>query len=195
MATIRRLWSTQYRLRFLAITLGVGLIYLLPFLTVPGLAAIYMKIDGIDGDAVEVNHSKWIEVDSIQWGTSRAIATVGAGGGDRETSAPAFSDVTITKRMDRASAPLFFDAVAGKSGKTATIHITQETEGQPVYYELTLSDILISSFSQSGPAGDRPSETISLNFTKIGVKYTPINSGKTGTSISYSYDLATGKAQ
>ncbi|MBA4150655.1 MAG: type VI secretion system tube protein Hcp [Verrucomicrobia bacterium] len=196
MATIQRLWSTKRRFRILAAIFGVALIYLLPFLAMPGFAAIYLKLEGIDGESTSLAFPKMIQVDSVQWGSGRGISMPKAGG-DREVSAASVSEINLSKPMDKASLPIFREAVAGQTGKAATIYFTSTAGGgqETAYYEITLSDVLVSSFSQ-GSGGDRPSESLSLNFTKIALKYTPQGAeGKSGTAINASYDLTTGKAQ
>jgi type VI protein secretion system component Hcp len=61
---------------------------------------------------------------------------------------------------------------------------------------VTLSNILVSSVTPGGSAGtasDRPMETVSFNFSKIDIQYTPQNSnGSAGTSVTTSCDAHTG---
>jgi type VI secretion system secreted protein Hcp len=126
----------------------------------------------INGESTVAAHDKWITVSSIQFGVGRGISSVG-GGGDRETSNPSFSEVTLTKSMDVASTELFMQAVAGKSLGKAEIHFIQ-TGGDKVkvqvYLTIELEDVLVSSYSMSS-GGERPSESFSLNFTKISYNY------------------------
>jgi type VI secretion system secreted protein Hcp len=50
---------------------------------------------------------------------------------------------------------------------------------------------IIDGYSVSS-GGDRPSESISMNFTKIEYKYTPFDDQhKAGTPVPVTYDLAT----
>jgi type VI secretion system secreted protein Hcp len=170
----------------------VALIYVAPMLTIPGMAAIYMKMEGVKGEVTAKDHEGWIEVTSAQVGLGRAISS--PVGGKRDASLPSFSDVTITKPMDSASPPLFLESVLGKAGKQVDLHFTRSVEGQEiVYYTITLSDVLVSSFSQSS-GGDRPMESLSLNFTKFNMIYTPVDDkGGTGAPIPATYDLTTGK--
>ena len=59
-------------------------------------------------------------------------------------------------------------------------------------YTITLSDVLVSSFSQSS-GGEVPAESISLNYTKIEMIYTPYDAkGTKGTPVRAGYDLTTG---
>ena len=122
----------------------------------------------INGDSVVDGHEKWITIQSLQFGVGRAITTSG-GGADRETSNPSFSEVTLTKSTDIASADLFMQAVCGKSLGKAELHFIQTggaDKKQQVYLKIELTDAIVSSYSASS-GGERPSESISLNFTQI----------------------------
>lgn len=173
----------------------VGLIYALPVMTIPGFAAMYLKIEGVDGEVTAKGHEKWIEINSAQWGVGRGVSA--PSGGTREASAPSFSELTLTKLTDKTT-PFFFLQAATGTGRQVDIHWTQSSAlgGEVVYYAITLSDVLVSGFSQSS-GGDRPAESISLNYSKFQMTYTPIDpaTGKAGTPISAAYDLTTAKGQ
>ncbi|WP_119459029.1 type VI secretion system tube protein Hcp [Rhodospirillaceae bacterium SYSU D60014] len=154
--------------------------------------AIYAKIGKIDGDATHDKHQKWLTIDSLQWGVGRAIHTPVGSASNREASEPSVSEVTISKQMDEASPTLFAEACTGKATEVK-IHLV--TTGNPgdTYMEYTLTDAMISAYSMSS-GGDRPSESLSLNFTKIETKYTPYDANhKPGNPITTSYDLKTAK--
>lgn len=151
----------------------VGLVYALPFFTVTGVAAIYLKLGTLEGDVTAKNYEKWIEVNSVQFGVGRGISS--PVGGTREASAPSISEITLTKTMDKSHAGLFARAVGtqgGSSGETAQLYFvrTDPKGGLETYYKIDLSEALVSGFSVSS-GGDLPSESLSLNFTKITVTY------------------------
>ncbi|MBM3546262.1 MAG: type VI secretion system tube protein Hcp [Alphaproteobacteria bacterium] len=156
--------------------------------------AIYMKYEGIDGEATHENHKKWLDINSLQWGMGRAISTKAGASTNREASEPSVSEVTITKLMDSASPKFFTESCTGAAGKKVEIHLV--TTGSPgnTYAEYTLTDGLVSSYSMSS-GGDRPTESISISFTKVEYKFTPYdNKNKAGTPIAVSYDLSTTKS-
>jgi type VI secretion system secreted protein Hcp len=155
--------------------------------------AIYMKIDGIKGNVEAAGHAEWIEVNSIQWGVGRGIATATGTSKDREASAPSISEVVVTKMLDIASPYIFSEACVGKS-KPIQIHLVKTDANQlETYLEYTLTNSLISGYSVSS-GGDRPTESISINFTKIELKYIPWKDDHTKDSpIPAGYDMATAK--
>jgi type VI secretion system secreted protein Hcp len=156
--------------------------------------AIYLKYGDIEGDATHENHKKWFDIHSCQWGVGRAISTPVGSAANREASNPSLSEIVITKTLDKASAKLFEESLIGE-GKKAEIHfITTGNPGES-YLELVLTNTLISGYSVSS-GGDRPTESLSLNFTQIELKSIPTKEDVTGGSPSvYTYDLATAKGK
>ena len=144
----------------------------------------------INGESTVAGHDKWITISSIQFGVGRGISSVG-GGGDRETSNPSFSEVTLSKSMDVASTELFMQATCGKSLGKAEIHFIQtggaDAKGQ-VYLKIELEEVLVSSYSASS-GGERPSESFSLNFTKISYNYDKFDGDKIVKGTPKKWDL------
>ncbi|MBN8889457.1 MAG: hypothetical protein ABS99_01705 [Acetobacteraceae bacterium SCN 69-10] len=154
---------------------------------------IYMKYNDIDGDATAEKYTKWIECGSFQWGVGRGISSPTGGSSDRESSAPSVSEITLTKAQDVATVKLLNEALQGE-GVTVTIDFCKTDKGNlETYLQYTMQNVMISGYSTSS-GGDRPSESLSLNFTKIECKLTPMGADNADTSPSnVSYDLA--KAQ
>ncbi len=126
----------------------------------------------IKGSSNAGGHAGWINIESMQLGVGRSIASSG-GNTKRSTSNPSFSEFTLTKATDIASADLYFQAVGGDSLGKATIHLVEMegTDKEPqVYLEYELHDAIISSYSISSN-GEHPNESFSINFTKIVKRY------------------------
>jgi type VI secretion system secreted protein Hcp len=153
-----------------------------------------MKYDGIDGEATHQDHKKWIDVSSLQFGLGRGISTPSGSTANREASEPSVSEVTITKLMDSSSTKLLVESATGNAGKTVKIDLVSTGSPGNTYVTYTLTNALISGYSVS-TGGDRPSESISINFTKIEYKFTPYDvKNKAGTPVTVSYDLSTTKS-
>ncbi len=156
--------------------------------------AIYLKYDGIDGEATHDKHKKWIDVGSLQFGVGRGISTPSGSTANREASEPSISEVVVTKMLDAASSKLFVESCTGAAGKKVEIHLVSTGSPGNTYVEYTLHNALISGYSLSS-GGDRPSESISINFTKIEYKHIPYDeANKAGTPVTVSYDLASTKS-
>ncbi len=159
-------------------------------------AAIFIKFDGVDGEVASKGHEKWIEILSWSWGVSNAgSSSMGSGGGAGKVS---LQDFHFSHSIDKASPQLFLACAQGKHIPKATLSFTRSssspdgTAGQEVeYYRITLSDVVVSSLQGGTPppgttqGGDRPHESISLNFQKIRMEYRTIDSsGQAGQVIS-----------
>jgi len=154
--------------------------------------AIYLNMDGLEGDVTAAGHEGWIECASLQWGVGRGITTPTGSSQERESAAPSVSEVSIVKIMDKCTPKLFEQACVG-TAKLVKIDLVQTGAQLDTYMAYELENTLISGYSVS-TAGDRPSESLSLNFTKLVMKYTPYdNENNPGSPIPAGYDVSLGK--
>ncbi|MBX9748980.1 MAG: type VI secretion system tube protein Hcp [Roseococcus sp.] len=156
--------------------------------------AIFLKYGAINGETTQLTHKQWIEVNSFQFGVGRGISSGVGGGSKREASAPSVSEIVVTKTFDIASPLLLKEAVGGKAVE-AKIEITQtDNSGKHVAFQkYILTDTLISGYSVSS-GGDRPSESVSLNFTKIDSEYLNIDDKFAAKTTGHViYDIAASK--
>jgi type VI secretion system secreted protein Hcp len=102
----------------------------------------------------------------------RGITSPTGGSADREASAPSVSEIVVTKSTDAATPILLRESVAAKPmGIPWTIcEFKSSSTGGTNYLQLNLDNVLISSF-QMGGGGYRPSESLTLNLTKITMNY------------------------
>ncbi|PPQ33360.1 Hcp family type VI secretion system effector [Rhodopila globiformis] len=151
--------------------------------------AIYMKYGSIDGAVTTKGFEKWIELHSLQWGVGRAIGSASRSPESREGSEPSISEVTVTKVMDVASNKLFQDAVAGNLANDVMLKMTSTTKDTvTTFLTYKLSNTGISGYSVS-TGGDNPTESLSLNFTKIMITYTGLTPQTQGSPDTVGYDL------
>lgn len=144
---------------------------------------VYMQYGSILGDVTESSHANWIELMSAHWGIARSVANPTGSATQRNVATPRVSELVISKLQDVASLPLIQEALTG-SPKTVTIDFARTgADTVDVYYSMTLSGTVITGFDQVA-AEDRPSETLTLNFTKIAFKGTQMDSDGRGTSPS-----------
>ncbi|MBI3897376.1 MAG: type VI secretion system tube protein Hcp [Gammaproteobacteria bacterium] len=157
--------------------------------------SIFLRIDGITGEASDKNHKGWIDIVDFKWGTRRGITSATSTRGDRESGNAAITDLEFTKLMDIASPKLFLEACCG-TGKDITLELTKTGQGQgaDTYMAYTLKKALISHYGVGGNAQDitRPMETLTISFTSIETRYTPYDdNGKVTAPMSVGFDTAT----
>jgi type VI secretion system secreted protein Hcp len=151
--------------------------------------AIYMKFGSISGPVTTKGFEQWIELESFQWGVGRGVGTAARGSTSRESSEPSISEVTVTKRMDIASNRLFQDATGGDLSSEVTLKFTTTTKDTvTTFLTYVLSDTGLSGYSLSS-GGDNPSESLSLNFTKVMITYSGLDPKTQAKPDTVGYDL------
>lgn len=134
----------------------------------------FLKIEGIEGQSVQKGHEKEIELESFSFGVTNqgSFHKNGTGAGKGKAS---ISDLSFSKVVDKSSPLLFKAAASGRHIPSATI-TTQMQGGDNapvVYYKIVLTDVLVSSYQNSGSqGGDEIMESFSLNFGKIDFTHT-----------------------
>jgi type VI secretion system secreted protein Hcp len=144
----------------------------------------------INGTSTVAEHDKWITCEAVDFNVGRSITRSG-GGADRDTSNPQFSEVQVTKATDCVSAELFFQAACGKSLGKAELHFVQtgggDAKGQ-AFLKMELEGAIISNYRVSSN-GDRPTESFSINFTKISYQFDSFDGDKVTTGTPKKWDV------
>lgn len=157
--------------------------------------AIYLKLGtAIKGSVTAEGYTQWVECHSLQWGVGKGISTPVGNAADRECSVASVSEVTVSKELDPSSISLFKNAVAGSDkADKLQIHVVK-ADGKKIipFVQYEFENALVSGYSVSS-GGDRPSESLSFNFTKIQIKYVASDAGAgEGNPTVAGFDLAKG---
>jgi len=136
------------------------------------------------GEVKAKGYEGWIQLQSAQLGTNRNITTSTGRGTNREASAPTTQEIVITKLQDSVSTALYRETLDGE-GKLIVIAFVKE-DGTS-YTTIVLQNTLISSYSVSGHGGgvtdSRPTESLSINFTKITFEMSPTSPNTTHSQV------------
>ncbi|GAB1257985.1 Hcp family type VI secretion system effector [Aurantivibrio plasticivorans] len=157
--------------------------------------SIFVNYEGIKGESSDSGHKGWMDVESISWGVGRQITSNTSTAGDRESSNAVISDLQITRYLDSSTPKIFIESCCG-TGKEVKIHLskTGTGSGTDVFMEYTLKNALISSYTVNAVSQDnnRPTETLTISFIDVEVKYTPYDEdGNAEAAIAVGYDTAT----
>jgi type VI secretion system secreted protein Hcp len=150
---------------------------------------MFLEIDGIAGESHDRGHANTIDVLAFSWGMSNSAATVSGGGGG--VGKVQMQDFAVTKTIDKSTAPLMQACASGKHIKKAVLYLRKAGGKAFDYFKITMEDVLVSSVSLGGSSeNERPTESLSLNFAKVTVEYTPMN-GKSGegSDLPFEWDL------
>ncbi len=152
--------------------------------------AIYMKFGDIKGTVTTDGFKDWIELGSFQWGVGRGVNSPTGSDVEREASAPSISEITVTKNMDASSNKLLMDALAGTLNTKVDIKFTTTIKNETAeFLTYSLTNCGLSGYSVSS-GGDRPSESLSLNFTAISITYKAMDSSAKAQPDTVGYNLA-----
>jgi type VI secretion system secreted protein Hcp len=131
--------------------------------------ALLLDLTGskIDGESLIKGYEKNIECLSFSHGVAQQI-TGDQSNTKRTSGKPNHQDFTFTKFMDLAS-PVIIDFVnQAKNIPTAKFTIGQNEAGKiDAIMLITMTNVLISSYSVGGGGGGKPQETMTFNYTKI----------------------------
>ena len=174
--------------------LSVSLFLLLLALTTPGTAsaasAYFIKIDGIPGASIDDKHPGWIVAASWSVGVTQPV-TAGTPAG----RVPKFQDFKFTKMTDKASPKLFVACADGTHIREVLLEVCRADADKVKFFEIKLSNVIVSGFSNSGSAQAYPMEEISLNYGRIEVRYLEQRraDGTGGGTIAGGWDLTLNK--
>src|SRR4029453_2466171 len=132
---------------------------------------MFMKIDGVKGEARDKTHKDEIDVLAWSWGMSQSgTAHIGGGAGAGKVSV---QDVSFTKYVDASSTDLMVACCDGKHFKEANLTVRKAGENPVEYIKIKMEEVIITSISTGGSGGqDRLTENVALNFSKVRVEYT-----------------------
>ena len=153
----------------------------------PAMAAFdaFLKLDDIVGESNVKLFPQWINLHDFEVGFNAGLTKRGAAGG-AGPGKPSCGEFKLTKRIDRASPPLLLATMSGKHFQKAEIHFRRSSESSEAFLKYELQNVMVSSLGESGGSGDdAPTESLSLNFTKATIMYSPMNvDGKPGEPVS-----------
>src|SRR4029453_6281943 len=131
---------------------------------------MFMKIDGVKGEARDKTHKDEIDVLAWSWGMSQSgTAHIGGGAGAGKVSV---RDLSFTKYVDLSSTELMVACCDGKHFKEVNLTVRKAGENPVEYLKIKMEEVIVTSISTGGSGGeDRLTENVTLNFAKVGVDY------------------------
>ena len=123
-------------------------------------ARIFLELDGIPGESNAEGFKNQIELGSFQFGVGRL-----------KDKAPSFSDISVTKQLDKASPELMLRTANGAIIPSARVRFTSSSDTGTTYLRYCFTGVRVTGFSQSS-GGDRPSESVTLSYGTVVQSYT-----------------------
>lgn len=150
--------------------------------------AMYMKVEDVKGDSADAAHDGWIEVVSLSHGVSTK-SSYGVSGQDK----PDFRDLSITKRVDRASIPLLSKCLNNTPIEEITLEICRATGNKTTFMKIVVKNAFVVSIDLNGSASPEdplPIEQVTFRYGQITWEYTETPpSGEPGDTFEVTYDI------
>src|SRR5262245_48376117 len=128
--------------------------------------ALFIKFDGVDGEAKDKDHKGWSDLQSFSQSIDKAGA--GATGQTRRRGVVTVGDIIGTKEYDKSSPKLAEAVCTGKVFSKVEIHntATYGDTARNTYLKYELKNVAVTNFTVSGAGGGDavPTESFSLNF-------------------------------
>jgi type VI secretion system secreted protein Hcp len=135
----------------------------------------YLKIEGIQGEALDQDYENWIEIADFDIGASQTASATSSSAGGASTGRAKMSDLFFRKTIDNSTPKLHEACCSGKHFEEVTIAVNRAGTERVKYLEITLEEVIISSVSLNGNGSNPeslPSETVRLNYGRIKMVYT-----------------------
>jgi len=155
---------------------------------------IMMQIEGVPGTSQIEGYADQIELMSYSHGVSQQV-TGDVSNTERTSGRPIHQDFHVTKYLDKATPLINQKCCEATALPSVIITIGRNDAGAVIPLIIyTLEDVILSSVSVGGGGGDKPVESVSLNYSSIKWDYTAQKeeSGAAGT-VSGSWDVSANK--
>jgi type VI secretion system secreted protein Hcp len=138
---------------------------------------IILDVPGIDGECQFKDYSGKIECLSFSHAVAMQVYR-DASSSERTTGKLGVQEFTLSKYLDRSSPVLNQACCEARKLGDCKVIVGRYDDGLVVPLMVySLSDVMVSSVSVGSSGGDKPAETLTLNFTAIEWAYTPQQGG------------------
>jgi type VI protein secretion system component Hcp len=148
-------------------------------------AKLFLELPGVPGESTVAGFDKQIELDTFQLSVKNPAGT------EKVTGKPSFSDIVVSKPLDRSSPTLMLRTANLEPFPFARVRVTRPSAtGESTVLRYCFTNVQVTSFSQSSN-GDLPSEQVTLSYGTILQTYTPqpAPGAKAGEVFSSGWDL------
>jgi len=143
-------------------------------------AKAFLELPGVPGNSQVAGFEQQIELESFDLGVSNPVQM----GSVKVKGKPTFSELGVTKRLDKASPELLLRTANMEAFPSARVRVTtSSSKGESTVARYCFTNVQVTSFKQSS-GGDIPSEHVTLSYGTIVLSYTDPASGKGGVFTS-----------
>lgn len=117
------------------------------------------------GESTVTGHTGEIDVLAFNWGVARSGSS----------STASVQNLTLTKRVDKSSTALMLAVFQGTHFTSAVLSVRNQGANPLDFFKITLSDIVVTSYTTSASGDGSLVESVSFSFGTIRFDYQPQN--------------------
>jgi type VI secretion system secreted protein Hcp len=136
---------------------------------------MFLRLQGVTGEAVDADHKGEIDVVSWSWGMQAPTSAITGAA----TSKAVISELHVIKRVDQSSPTLMNFLRGNKVMAQAQLTVRKAGQKPLEYFKIELENVRVTSLKAESES-DELVERLTLGFSKVRVSYIP--QGKTGGS-------------
>jgi len=154
--------------------------------------ALFMKVDGADGESKNSKHSNWIDLQSFHWGANQpSTMAKGGGGGAGQVS---FHDCTAVASVDKAYPTLLIKCAGGDHISKVEIAGAKAGGDEMEYFKITLEDVIVTSVDVTGAVGAEVMANYSFQSAKVKSEYSvQTDKGGKGATSTFGWNIKENK--
>ena len=132
---------------------------------------MFIKVEGIDGESKDKEHTDEIDVLAWSWGMSQSgTFHIGGGGGAGKVNV---QDLSFTHWADLASPNLMLACCNGEHIPEVVLTVRKAGKDPLEYIIITMKKVMVTSVSGGGSSGEEQlTENVTLNFAEVEYEYT-----------------------
>lgn len=129
--------------------------------------AVFLKIQGIDGESADSGHKGWIDVDSFTYSVSRPAGS---------TEPADHRGITLNKAVDKSTPYLYAHCSAGQPLEEVVVEIVSTDADSIGIQEYRLRNATVTSINTSvGANATRTTERLALHYESITWTYVRVD--------------------
>jgi type VI secretion system secreted protein Hcp len=139
--------------------------------------AVYAKYDGIDGESIDVDHNKWIDVLSIDWGVHKPGG--GVTGQSRRRGDAVVDDFVLEFYYEKSAPKLLEKCLMGAVIPKLEVELTMMFGGgdtlgsEKTFLRYEFKNVVVTGYDvATDPEVGYPRVTVANNFEEMKVTYT-----------------------
>ena len=154
--------------------------------------ALFLKVDGADGESANSKHKNWIDVESFHWGANQPSSMhVGGGGGAGKVS---FHDLTTVANVDKSYPAMLVKCASGEHISKVEVAGSKAGGDEVEYFKITLEDVLVTSVDVSGANGAQVTVNYSFQAAKVKSEYSvQTDKGGKGATSTFGFNIKENK--